>query len=180
MNKSCLLLGVFLFCGCTSQYNTHSVLREEFGAKFSSYQKEGIDRAVSLWENAFGTELPEKKPAIVAVNSGDPLVNNLDQISNHNHGVGVGDNEFANTAPLAYTVNKDTIYIVVDRIDELSFKTHLVVLHELGHFYGLRHANEGLMYPQYNASYRCIDSGTLDKLSDIANLDRSKLKEQCF
>ena len=62
------------------------------------------------------------------------------------------------------------IYLVPDNIDRLSgygARIYNVLLHEIGHLFGARHVESGLMRGKYDIiSYICIDSGTARQVGE--------------
>ena len=126
--------------------------------RFADYQVRAIDRARELWTKALGGQsLPE--PAVVCVTSDTDLGQDPRSI--------------------AFTVDKKTIFVAVDRLGLASLS--LVMTHEIGHAYGLGHRDgTPLMHPKYGASYRCIDSASLDLVADRNRLDRSLMSPKCL
>lgn len=60
----------------------------------------------------------------------------------------------------------NSILLIIDRITSERVFRH-VMLHELGHFYGIHHQPDGLMASSVNSLYDCVDQRTLDEFCDM-------------
>ena len=69
---------------------------------------------------------------------------------------------------LAFTdkIGGNVVYVVSDRIESLDMEG--VVMHEMGHIFGIRHRVRGLMQPSYvRKEYGCIDKEAVEELERV-------------
>ena len=78
-----------------------------------------------------------------------------------------------------YDADHMTIYIYFKNIEASRFvSTKAVVLHEMGHTFGLAHSNRGLMVP-INVNQTCIDDFALKQFCEVHYCSIDEVKSNC-
>lgn len=75
--------------------------------------------------------------------------------------------------------NDTTIYIYTKSIEAYPASIKATAVHELGHSFGLKHSDTGVMF-KYNSMQTCIDQDALNKFCDIHNCNVNNMQNNCL
>jgi len=163
---------LILITGCNPSVNLHSNFVVD--SSFTAEQQNEIVESVSEWESVTDGMI---KLNLVFSNQPEMYGNDYNKILNI-----IDESNYLNTDALGKTnvvASVIRILILSNRIERSQFLFKEVVLHELGHSFGLPHQKSGLMNPSVHGQ-TCIDNSTLDEFCNLHNCNDYEIKSSCI